>query len=81
MNLALLHILAEVCRMARLTAEQPLTSGLPVISQLAGIPDAIVAKGQTVNLPAGRFDRVYILVASADGDQTAHSESVPRTWN
>jgi alpha-mannosidase len=37
----------------------------------AGANNAMTAKGQTVNLPAGRFNRVYILAASADGDQTA----------
>jgi alpha-mannosidase len=35
-----------------------------------GTPDAIVAKGQTVNLPSGDYNRVYIL-AAADGDQNA----------
>jgi alpha-mannosidase len=34
-----------------------------------GVPDAVVAKGQTVHLPSGHFDRLYILAASADGDQ------------
>jgi alpha-mannosidase len=36
-----------------------------------GSPNAVVAKGQTIRLPAGRFNRIYILAASADGDQTA----------
>jgi len=36
-----------------------------------GKPDAVVAKGQTINLPSGRFNRVYVLAASADGDQKA----------
>ena len=36
-----------------------------------GSPNAVVAKGQKIALPAGRFNRVYILAASADGDQTA----------
>ena len=36
-----------------------------------GSPNAIVAKGQTVNLPAGTYNRVYILAASANGDQKA----------
>jgi alpha-mannosidase len=36
-----------------------------------GSPNAVVAKGQTIHLPSGRFDRIYILAASADGDQTA----------
>ena len=31
-------------------------------------PDALVARGQTIPLPAGKFNRVYIL-AAADGDQ------------
>jgi alpha-mannosidase len=34
-------------------------------------PNAVVAKGQTIDLPAGHFNRVYILAASADGDQKA----------
>jgi alpha-mannosidase len=33
-------------------------------------PNAIVAKGQSISLP-GKFNRVYILAASADGDQAA----------
>lgn len=36
-----------------------------------GSANAITAKGQTINLPAGKFNRVYVLAASADGDQTA----------
>jgi alpha-mannosidase len=36
-----------------------------------GSPDAVVAKGQTIKLPGGNFNRVYILAASADGDQKA----------
>jgi alpha-mannosidase len=36
-----------------------------------GAPDAIIAKGQSINLPEGRFNRVYVLAASADGDQKA----------
>jgi alpha-mannosidase len=36
-----------------------------------GAANAISAKGQTINLPAGRFNRVYVLAASADGDQPA----------
>ena len=34
-----------------------------------GTPDAVTAKGQSVALPAGKTDRVYVLAASADGDQ------------
>ncbi len=36
-----------------------------------GTPNAVVAKGQTIPLPAGKFNRVYVLAASADGDQNA----------
>jgi len=36
--------------------------------------NAVTAKGQTVKLPAGHYNRVYILAASADGDQTAAFE-------
>ena len=34
-----------------------------------GTPNALVAKGQTISLPEGRFNRIYILAASADADQ------------
>ena len=34
-----------------------------------GTPNAIVAKGQTIDLPAGHYNRVYVLAASAGGDQ------------
>ncbi len=36
-----------------------------------GTPNALVAKGQTISLPEGRFNRIYILAASADADQNA----------
>lgn len=36
-----------------------------------GKPDALIARGQTIQLPAGDFNRVYLLAASADGDQEA----------
>ncbi|MDR3742422.1 MAG: glycoside hydrolase family 38 C-terminal domain-containing protein, partial [Terracidiphilus sp.] len=36
-----------------------------------GSPNAVVANGQAIHLPAGHFNRVYILAASTDGDQTA----------
>jgi alpha-mannosidase len=38
-------------------------------SAKTGNPNAVVAKGQTIPLPEGRYNRVYILAASADGDQ------------
>ncbi len=37
----------------------------------AGVPNAVVAKGQSIDLPGGRYNRVYILAASAQGDQKA----------
>ena len=36
-----------------------------------GKPDALVARGQTIALPAGNFNRLYLIAASADGDQSA----------
>jgi alpha-mannosidase len=36
-----------------------------------GSPNAVVAKGQRLDLPQGHFGRVYVLAASADGDQKA----------
>jgi alpha-mannosidase len=37
----------------------------------AGRPNALVARGQTIKLPAGKFTRLYLLAASAQGDQRA----------
>ena len=34
-------------------------------------PNAIAARGQTIQLPAGNFNKVYFVAASADGDQQA----------
>jgi alpha-mannosidase len=36
-----------------------------------GKNNAVTAKGQTIALPDGQFNRVYLLAASADGDQKA----------
>jgi alpha-mannosidase len=36
-----------------------------------GEPNALVARGQTIELPQGHYNRIYILAASADGDQKA----------
>lgn len=36
-----------------------------------GKPDAVVARGQTIRLPAGHYSRVYLLAAAAGGDQKA----------
>lgn len=40
-------------------------------SAATGTPDAVVAKGQKIELPTGNFNKVYILAASDDGDQHA----------
>ena len=37
----------------------------------AGKPDAVVARGQAIDLPEGSFNKVYVLAASAQGDQQA----------
>jgi alpha-mannosidase len=36
-----------------------------------GKHNAVIPRGQTIQLPAGRFTRLYILAASAEGDQKA----------
>ena len=36
-----------------------------------GVADAVVAKGQTITLPAKPFNRVFVLAAAVDGDQDA----------
>jgi alpha-mannosidase len=38
------------------------------------LANAVTAKGQTINLPAGNANRVYLLAASTDGDQQASFE-------
>ncbi len=40
-----------------------------------GTPDAVVAKGQTIDLPAGHYNRAYVLAASVDGDQKSTFEA------
>ncbi|HKS71803.1 MAG TPA: glycoside hydrolase family 38 C-terminal domain-containing protein [Terriglobales bacterium] len=34
-------------------------------------PNAVTAKGQSIDLPRGNFNRIYLLAASSDSDQTA----------
>ncbi len=46
-----------------------------------GSPNAVVAKGQTINLPAGHCNRVYILAASSDGDQPAEFKAGEKAVN
>jgi alpha-mannosidase len=36
-----------------------------------GKPNAVIAHGQSISLPSGNFNRLYLLAASADGDQRA----------
>jgi alpha-mannosidase len=36
-----------------------------------GTANAVVARGQTIDLPAGQHNRLYVLAASAEGDQKA----------
>ena len=43
-----------------------------------GAPNAIIASGQKIALPAGQYNRVYLLAASADGDQKAVFEAGSR---
>ncbi len=44
-------------------------------SAKTGAPNAIVANGQTIELPSGHYNRVYLLAASANGDQKALFET------
>ncbi len=37
----------------------------------SGTPDAVTAHGQTISLPPGKFNRLYLLAAAAGGDQKA----------
>ena len=42
-------------------------------------PNAVTAKGQTISLPSGRFNRLYLLAASSEGDQKAAFKIGDRT--
>jgi alpha-mannosidase len=44
---------------------------LAAVTTKPGSPNAVIAKGQTIHLPPGNHNRVYVLAASADGDQNA----------
>ncbi|MEA3005210.1 MAG: alpha-mannosidase, partial [Acidobacteriaceae bacterium] len=46
-----------------------------------GVPDAVVAKGQAIPLPSGHYNRIYLLAASADGDQNAAFRVGVKTTN
>jgi len=49
--------------------------GFQLAPAKTGKPNAIVAKGQTINLPSGQYNRIYLLAASANGDQQAVFET------
>lgn len=40
-----------------------------------GVPNALATKGQTIELPAGNYNRLYLLAASMNGDQKAVFEA------
>ena len=46
-----------------------------------GKPDALVARGQAIPLPAGDFNKLYVLAASAQGDQQAQFRVGDRAVN
>jgi alpha-mannosidase len=41
-------------------------------STASGSPNAVVARGQMIQLPVGPYNRVYVLAASNEGDQKAN---------
>ena len=45
--------------------------GFTLGAAATGKPDAVIAKGQSIELPDGKFNKVYLLAASANGDQRA----------
>jgi alpha-mannosidase len=46
-----------------------------------GSPNALVANGQTVDLPTGHYNRAYILAASSAGDQMAEFRAGDKPTN
>jgi alpha-mannosidase len=54
---------------AELLPRQISFSGIRFELAPAAKPNAVLAHGQTINLPAGNFNRVYLLAAAANGDQ------------
>jgi alpha-mannosidase len=57
-------------------------------SAKTGTLNAVVAKGQTLHLPTGDYNRVYLLASSAEGDQKAEfrvgdrpAELTIQSWN
>jgi alpha-mannosidase len=49
--------------------------GFQLASAKTGVPNAIVPKGQMIDLPSGQYNRIYFLAASVNGDQKAVFEN------
>ncbi|HYT48984.1 MAG TPA: glycoside hydrolase family 38 C-terminal domain-containing protein, partial [Pyrinomonadaceae bacterium] len=56
---------------AEMLPHEIIFGGIPFELAPAAMPNATVAHGQTINLPAGNFNRVYLLAAAANSDQKA----------
>jgi alpha-mannosidase len=56
---------------AEMLPREILFGGVRFALAAAGQANAVVARGQTISLPSGGFTRVYVLAASAGGDETA----------
>ena len=56
---------------AEMLPSEILYSGIRFNLAPAQKPNAVISRGQTISLPAGKFTRLYVLAASADGDQKA----------
>ena len=59
-----------------------------LVQARTGAPNAVIAHGQTIPLPVGHYNRLFLLAASADGDQKAvftagkqRTELVIQSWN
>ena len=61
---------------AEMLPEQIMFNGVQfrLASAKTGSPNAVIAKGQSIDLPAGSYNRVYVLAAASDGDQQATFE-------
>jgi len=56
---------------AELLPRQITFNGINFYVSPTGMPNALVAHGQRINLPSGNINRVYLLAAAANGDQKA----------
>ncbi|MGH9586125.1 MAG: alpha-mannosidase, partial [Acidobacteriaceae bacterium] len=61
---------------AEMLPQQILFNGVTFHLALAktDVPNAMVARGQAIQLPSGHYNRVYILAAASNGDQKAAFE-------